>query len=68
MLRKTVTIGNIDRQQPFECDVEYSTCTETYMIEEIFVHENYTEGNARHDIGIIKLSHDINYTGEWQAN
>jgi hypothetical protein len=60
-----VTIGTTDRRQSVECDTENVTCASAfrYTIDQTIVHENYSEGNVRHDLGLIRLNRDINFTG-----
>lgn len=64
--RKEVTVGSIDRRQNFECDSDNTTCLNStrYAIEETIVHELYTEGNVRNDLGLIRLKQEIQYNGE----
>lgn len=46
-----------------EC-VDNSTCTNStqFAIEEMVVHDLYSEGNVRHDIALIRLAKDVPYT------
>lgn len=64
-----MTVGNSDRRDSIDCDQSRKVCTLSMAsdIEKIIIHEHYTEGNLRNDIGLIRLKEPITFSGQYKS-